>query len=462
MSGVASTAIALIGSPAYAQEQLSDHHVLPHQSSKVITQLSVSAYETPIDIEGMAGSPISKRFNAAIVGDEIASPIELAEALPLSSLAQANPTDQEPQLPSEPPSELQPFEPVPAPTSPESNLLEPETTDSAQPLEPTSEPTSPESETTDSSAAPVSSKGWQFSISPYFFAPFDINADITVSGRSTSIDLGLDDILNFDRAFTGGLRFEGQRDRWGLILDGFYLYGEDSGNLGGSFSARSLFGFVRQTSPGRLDEFVQQFDPQRLEQLTQIGQQIGQRVDLDTPIPITASGTASIRQIRVDVAVSYRAVDISLDNSPDADFYPRLTVSPLAGLRTNFLRQTIEVDTIRIAGQEIPDNAIPSVNREFRESATLVDPLLGADIELALSERWALGLQGDISGFGIGADRNLAWNLAFGAQYNISRSVGLQLLYRFNGFEYEDGDGLDRIQLDLQQNGLLLMTTFRF
>ncbi|NJN87090.1 MAG: hypothetical protein HC881_13345 [Leptolyngbyaceae cyanobacterium SL_7_1] len=117
---------------------------------------------------------------------------------------------------------------------------------------------------------------------PYFFAPFDVDADVTVLGRSTSLDLGLDDVLNFDRAFDAGLRLEAQNDRLGLILDGFYLYGEDSGSLGRTFSSGSIFQFVQQTSPGRLDQFVQQFEPQQLQQFVQIGQQIG----LNTPIRI--------------------------------------------------------------------------------------------------------------------------------------------------------------------------------
>jgi len=438
MGSMVSAAIALTGSPAYAEKQFSN-------GSKVLS------YANLVDTELGTEHPISASSSEAMEGNTVTLGTELTQATPGDRLTQANPTPQEPlEIPPEsifePPSELQPSEPT------SEVLSEPDL----------SEPDLSEPEAADLSSDPIPSKGWQFSLSPYFFAPFDIDADVTVSGRSTSIDLGLDDVLNLDRAFNGGLRFEGQSNRWGFVLDGFYLYAEDSGSLGGSFSARSLAGFVRQTSPGRLDEFVQQFDPQRLEQLTQIGQQIGQQVNLDTPVPITASGTASVRQIRIDAAVTYRAVDISLDNSPDADFYPRLVIAPLAGLRTNFLRQTIEVDSIRIANREIPDNAIPSVDREFRESVTLVDPLLGAEIALALSERWSLELQGDISGFGLGADRNLGWNLAFGTQFNISRSVGLQLLYRFNGFDYADGDGRDRIELDLEQNGLQLTTTFRF
>lgn len=347
-------------------------------------------------------------------------PIEPAESAPLNPIAQADAPN------------LQPSEPQPEPV-----------------FEPAPESSPP--------SAP--SNGWQFSVEPYFFAPFDVDADVTVSGRSTSLDLGLDDILELDRAFNAGLRLQAQNDRWGLILDGFYLFAEDSGNLGRTFSSGSIFQFVQQTSPGRLGEFVQQFDPQQLQQFIQIGQQIG----LNTPVRVSADGTVSIRQITVDAAVSYRAVDTSLNNSSKrTNFYPRLVVAPILGVRTNFLRQTVEIDTIRINDRSIPDNAVPSISRDFRFSKTLVEPLLGAQLELALSERWALGLRGDVSGFNIGAKQNFTWNLIVGTQYNISRNIALQLAYRFNSFDFETGDGLRQAELNLRQNGLLLSTVFRF
>ncbi|NJN87091.1 MAG: hypothetical protein HC881_13350 [Leptolyngbyaceae cyanobacterium SL_7_1] len=156
-------------------------------------------------------------------------------------------------------------------------------------------------------------------------------------------------------------------------------------------------------------------------------------------------------------------VDTSLNNSPEGDnFYPRLTVAPIVGVRTNFLRQTIEVDDIQINGREIPDRALPSIDRDFRFSRTLVEPLIGAQVDLALSEKWAFGFRGDVSGFNIGARQNFTWNLIFGTQYNISSNFALQLAYRFNHFDFETGEGLRRTELNLSQNGLLLNAIFQF
>ncbi|MBF2001400.1 MAG: hypothetical protein IGS38_11850 [Synechococcales cyanobacterium M58_A2018_015] len=305
---------------------------------------------------------------------------------------------------------------------------------------------------------PTPSDRWQFSVEPYFFIPLDVHADVTVSGRSTSLDLGLGDILDLDRVFDGGLRLEAQRDRWGIILDGFYVFAEQSGGLGQTFSSGSLLQFVRQTAPGRLEQFTQRFSPERLQQVAQLGRQIG----LNTPVRVTARGTVSVRQITADAAVSYRVIDTALDNSPQEPLYPRFVLAPLVGVRTNFLRQTIEVDTVRIDGLPIPDDAIPPIDRSFRLSRTLVDPLVGAQFGVDLSDRWSLGLRGDVSGFNIGADQNWTWNLLAGVQYRLSRLASLQLAYRFNGFDFEDGEGLTRAKLNLRQNGLWLSAVFRF
>lgn len=316
----------------------------------------------------------------------------------------------------------------------------------------------PTAQSTASWSPLVPSDRWQFSVEPYFFIPLDVHADVTVNGRSTSLDLGLGDILDLDRVFNGGLRLEAQRNRWGISLDGFYVFAEQSGGLGQTFSSGSLLQFVRQTAPGRLEQFTQRFSPERLQQLAQLGRQIG----LNTPVRVTARGTVSVRQITADAAVSYRVIDTALDNSPQGPLYPRFVLAPLVGVRTNFLRQTIEVDTVRIDGLPIPDDAIPPIDRSFRLSRTLVDPLVGAQFGVDLSDRWSLGLRGDVSGFNIGADQNWTWNLLAGVQYRLSRLASLQLAYRFNGFDFEDGEGLTRAKLNLRQNGLWLSAVFRF
>lgn len=369
---------------------------------------------------------------------------------PLNSLAQdiaPEPSDSVMQSTEIEPTEIEPTE------------IEP--TEPSVPFAPTAQDDDSTPQPAESLSGTAPSNRWQFSVEPYFFIPLGVQADVTVDGRSTSLDFGLDDILNLDRAFNAGLRLGAQNNRWGIILDGFYISAEESGRLGQTFSAGSLLQFVQRTTPRRLGDFIQQFDP---EQLQQIAQQLGERqLGLNTPVQITANGSVSIEQVTVDAAVSYRVVDTSLDSSlEESSFYPRFMVAPILGVRTNFLRQTIEVDTIRIENLPISDDALPRIDREFRFSRTLVEPLIGAQFGLGLSERWSLGFRGDVSGFNIGADENLTWNLLASVQYRLSRLASLQLGYRFNSFDFEDGEGFSRAKLNLRQNGLWLSAMFQF
>lgn len=272
---------------------------------------------------------------------------------------------------------------------------------------------------------------WRFSVEPYFFIPLSVKADATVGGRTTSIDLGLGSILNFDRAFDAGVRVEAQKARFGLIFDGFYVSAKDSGNLGVTFPPGSL--------PG---------------------------VGAAIPIPVRASADASlsIRQGVIDLAAAYRVVDTQLGDSATSRF-PRLFVDPIVGIRTNILSQKLEVGNARLNNIPVGNLPLPlslPVNQDFRSNRTTVEPLIGARIGLELSERWNVGLRGDVSGFNLYADTNLTWNLLIGTQYQLSPNTSLQLSYRFNNFDFADGSGLSRTRLNLRQNGLLLGAIFRF
>ncbi|QZZ21290.1 hypothetical protein J5X98_02030 [Leptothermofonsia sichuanensis E412] len=276
-------------------------------------------------------------------------------------------------------------------------------------------------------AEPVTSDRWQFSVAPYFFVPLRVRTDATVAGRSASINLGLGSILNFDRAFDAGIRVEAWKNQWGVIFDGFYISAKNSGNIGVTFPQGSL-------------------------------KQFG----INFPVRVSADASLSVRQGTVDLAASYRVVDTLL-NGPETspNPFPRLVVAPILGLRTNILSQKLEVGNVRVGVVPLGTITLP-VNQDFSSLRTFVEPLIGAQIGVDLSERWAVGLRGDVSGFNISADRNLTWNLLISTQYHFSPSTSLQLGYRFNNFDFEDGAGLRRTRVNLRQNGLLLSVIFRF
>ncbi|MBW4623497.1 MAG: hypothetical protein KME17_29585 [Cyanosarcina radialis HA8281-LM2] len=299
----------------------------------------------------------------------------------------------------------------------------------SQPAEPTSEPSSSET-SSDAPKEPLRER-WKFSVEPYFTVPLNVQLDATVLGRSASIDLGLGDILNFDRAFSGGVRVESRKNRWGIIFDGFYTSVGDSGNIGVTFPEGSL---------------------------SQFG--------VNFPVRASADADLSVRDGIIDLAASYRAIDTVLGNSAtSSNPFPRLTVEPLLGIRIDILSLELEVDNIRL--NDVPISSLPlppsiPLDRDFEFNETSVEPLVGAEIRLDLSNRWAFGLRGDVSGFGIGAERNTTWNLLVSSQYSLSPSTSLRLGYRFNNFDFEDGEGLRRVKVNLTQNELLLGVIFRF
>lgn len=279
-------------------------------------------------------------------------------------------------------------------------------------------------ETQPESAQPnpdVAQDRWQFLVQPYFFVPFNVQTDITVRGRTLSIESGLGDIFDLDRIFAASVRLEAQKKRFGFILDGSYLsVGKD--------------GKIDVTIPA---SFLQDYG-------------------IDSDVDVSANVSADARQGVLDLAAFYRVVDMSLgDNDAVANSYPRLVVEPILGARLNWLSQEINIDTIRIGGTEVPDE-------DVELSTFFIEPMLGFRVGLELSERWAVGLRGDISGFDINADRNLTWNLLVGTQYRLSNNIALQFAYRFTDFEYQSGDGTDRLGLNLQQQGLWLGAVFRF
>lgn len=356
----------------------------------------------------------------------ISGTMKLSQDLPLES--------------SEPLSEpSEPLDVIPLEESPESrDTLEPIETpvnepdpvpaESAESAESESsqdapDPTAPPAE----EPAPVSSAAesgdrWQFSAAPYFFVPFDVRADVTVLGRSASLRAGLNDILDLDEAFDIGLRLEARNRRFGILLDGFYLSAGQSGTLPVTFPAGSL-------------------------------QSFGIPVELQAD----ADASVSLKQGNIDLAAFYRVIDRSFsDSATDSNPYPRLALDPILGVRTNIFRQEVEVEQLQVGSTTIP------INREFSYSRTTLEPLLGLRLELELSKRWSIGFRGDVSGFNINAERDITWNLLAGARYYVSSSTALQLAYGFSGFDFKNGDGLRRVEVDQEQHGLWLSALFRF
>ncbi len=98
--------------------------------------------------------------------------------------------------------------------------------------------------------------------------------------------------------------------------------------------------------------------------------------------------------------------------------------------------------------------------RSISSGADWIDPLVGVEYRRPVGEKWSLSLRGDVGGFGIGSDLTMhGWaKLVRQNSDAFSWYVG----YRFIGFDYETGTGLDYQRYDLQQQGPGAGIAFKF
>jgi len=89
-----------------------------------------------------------------------------------------------------------------------------------------------------------------------------------------------------------------------------------------------------------------------------------------------------------------------------------------------------------------------------------VDPYLGAQYTIPLSEAWSLNLYGDIGGFGVGSD--LAWQGLVTFRWQLTERTGALAAYRYMDVDYESGSGSDRFKYDMAFSGPALGIVFTF
>jgi hypothetical protein len=89
-----------------------------------------------------------------------------------------------------------------------------------------------------------------------------------------------------------------------------------------------------------------------------------------------------------------------------------------------------------------------------------IDPLVGVHVFAPLSDRWWFGLHGDVGGFGVGSE--LTWQAYGDICFQASDLVSVVLGYRALDMDYEDGEGLQFVGLDLLISGPQLGVVFTF
>lgn len=151
---------------------------------------------------------------------------------------------------------------------------------------------------------------------------------------------------------------------------------------------------------------------------------------------LTVDARAEVEQIALEADVGYRISD---------------AVVAFVGLRYN------DIDTdLRV----VRSGPGAGNSRAAGETASWVDPVVGVSAKFPLAERWALGLRGDVGGFGVGSD--LAWQAMVSVHWKASNGVEVVGGWRYLDVDYEDGRDANLFRYDVATSGPGLGVTFRF
>ena len=229
---------------------------------------------------------------------------------------------------------------------------------------------------------------WAFTVTPYVWVP-DVEGNATVQGIKTPANWSMSDTLR-ELDWTTAGRVEAWRDGWGLIFDGLYV------RTGGSNNH---------------------------------------------PVPTISGVDISVELLTLDVAGSYRLVDVFVGKGDDdaaGTKYPRLIFEPLAGLRLVYLNQEVKL------------NPGPA---SVQDSTTYVEPFVGGRVAVDLTEHLSVGVRGDIGGFGVGEASEKTWTLMPGVMWRISNMISLNAAYRITAMDFQQDRGTDTFANDTTLKG---------
>lgn len=318
------------------------------------------------------------------------------------------------------------------PPSDEIELIE-EPIESAEPaeelVEPIEEPSDSTPDTEELTAESPPSLDWRFTFEPYIYIPLHVDGEIGI-GEFTS-EIGDDTPL-------------------GEISDTIDV--NINTNLASAIDTLRdtlIFGFMGRTEAWRGD-FGIIFDGAyiSLEQDNEINLAVPPRFQPIIPTDIDVETKFSYGQF--DLAAGYRIADRSrfADAATDFDLGP-LVFDVMGGLRLYTLSQSIDINTN--LGND----------RDFSRDSTIITPLISSRLRWNLSHNFALGIRGDMAGFGVdGLD--LAWALTSGFDWMFSGNTSVSLGYRISSLDYSKEVRGRNVDVDLLFHGPYASFVFRF
>ena len=160
---------------------------------------------------------------------------------------------------------------------------------------------------------------------------------------------------------------------------------------------------------------------------------LGVEADGASPGPLPLTADAELKTLILTVGGSYRVVQTNSVN-----------LELLAGARFWMLDMDLAL-TGPLVGTRVGGR-----------SETWIDPIVGIAGQVKLGGGFAIKAEGDVGGFGVGAD--LDWQVLGAIQYQLNESVTLEAGYRYLSVDFDDGDFL----YDVAMQGPIIGGSIRF
>jgi len=254
---------------------------------------------------------------------------------------------------------------------------------------------------------PLGSEGeWDFAVTPYVWLPARSDITSTVNGQSAQMNLTFQDVIeNFDVFGLAG-RFEAWKNRFGLILDAYWIKLDTSKSF---------------ALPG--------------------------------PLPVINVDKVDVQQAIFDFAGAYRLLQRPLKQGRAL---PALYFEPFLGARVVYLKQKIDV-TVEPQGPILPGRSTT-----LGDEKTWAELMIGGRLWMQVLEKLSFGLRGSVSGFGIGEGSDIQWDFLAGGDYRPWRRASFRLGYMVYQIDYMTGSGFEAFGYDTTQHGPYLGASIYF
>jgi hypothetical protein len=282
---------------------------------------------------------------------------------------------------------------------------------------------------------------WRFFVSPYLWIP-GISGSVASLGSSVDTNIPWWDIAS--RLFSNAIgvmgRAEAWKGRWGVYVDGYFMYLGAKGSEVGANKEKTIGPGAAGLASGN--------------------------------ITLTPSGDASyISRIgSLDLGGRYLVGTWPMEAGKT---FPVLSLELLGGLRWNSFNQFLKINlsNIRVgtANVDLRSFSFSAAHQSIRNGAytldytlNVIEPFLGTRLGFWLSPKWLLTLKGDVGGFGFVAYNDVSCNLECMLGYRINKALYAYAGYKARGAWFSFGEGLDKISFAGWLHGPVIGMAYTF